>query len=224
MSRYASLSSEELVAACAGSRDAAAWEEFIRRFHPMIAGVVLRTARHWGDPSRTLLDDLVQDTFLKLCDDDSRLLRSFVSRHEGAIFGFLKVIAANIVRDHFKRDRADKRGAAQTDSISEIEWPEAAAVSHATMSPMELHVLKQEIDEALTRLFPGKNLQRNRDIFWLHYQQGLSASAIASLPSIGLDTKGVESIIRRMICMIRSHIMEKRYGGKGEGIKQAKSL
>jgi RNA polymerase sigma-70 factor (ECF subfamily) len=224
LSRYASFSSEELVAACAGSRDTAAWEEFIRRFHPVIAGVILRTARRWGEPPRNLLDDLIQETFLKLCDENSRLLASFVSRHEGAIYGFLKVVAANTVRDHFKRDLAEKRGAGQTQSISEMDWPEAKAASQSFLSAAELHVFKQQIDEALIRLFPGKNQRRNRDIFWLHYQQGLSASAIASLPAIGLDTKGVESTLRRMICMIRSHILETKHGSNSEGIGQANSL
>ena len=224
MSRYTSWPSEDLVRACAGSRDEAAWEEFIRRFHPVIAGVVLRTARHWGEPPRQLLDDLIQETYLKLCDDHSRLLRSFHSRHHDAIYGFLKVVAANAVHDHFKRDLADKRGAGQTDSISEMDWPDAKATAPATLGPVERRVFLQEIDQALTRLYAGKNQERNRQIFWLHYQQGLSASAIASVPAIGLDIKGVESTIRRMTGMIRSHIMESRHGTNGEGIGRAKSL
>src|SRR6266853_1017087 len=101
----------ELIRACSYAADTPAWEEFIRRFHPMIAGVALRTARHWGEVSPQIVDDLVQETYLKLCCDSCRLLREFESRHPDAIYGFLKVVTANVVHDHFKAVRATKRGA-----------------------------------------------------------------------------------------------------------------
>ena len=117
MARYSKSSSTELVRACAGSKDEEAWQEFIRRFQVVIAAAVLRTARHWGEPSRPQLDDLIQDTYLKLCENDSRLLRSFQPRHQDSIYGFLKVVAANVVHDHFKSALAAKRGVGQTDAI-----------------------------------------------------------------------------------------------------------
>ncbi len=119
MARYTKFSSAELVSACASSKDEEAWAEFIRRFQVVIAAAVLRTARHYGEPSRFQTDDLIQDTYLKLCEDDSRLLRSFRPRCEGSIYGFLKVVAANVVHDRFKSVRATKRGAAQTEAIIE---------------------------------------------------------------------------------------------------------
>src|SRR5450755_3164839 len=119
MGRYAEFSSTELVRTCAGSKDERAWAEFIRRFQVVIAGTVLRTARHFGEPSRAQLDDLVQDTYLKLCENNSRLLASFRPQHENSIYGFLKVVAANVVHDHFKFARAAKRGAGQTEAIME---------------------------------------------------------------------------------------------------------
>ena len=117
MARYTNFSSTELTRACAGSKDEEAWTEFIRRFHVVIAAAVLRTARHCCEPSRPQLDDLIQDTYLKLCENDSRLLRSFQPRHQDSIYGFLKVVAANVVHDHFKSALAAKRGVGQTDAI-----------------------------------------------------------------------------------------------------------
>jgi RNA polymerase sigma-70 factor (ECF subfamily) len=83
--RYSDSSSTELVRACAGSKNEEAWAEFIRRFQVVIAAAVLRTARHWGEPLRPQLDDLIQDTYLKLCENDCRLLRSFQPRHEDSV-------------------------------------------------------------------------------------------------------------------------------------------
>ena len=52
MESYSSLSIEELVRRCSASRSADAWEEFVRRFHRLIATVILRTAARLGDSSK----------------------------------------------------------------------------------------------------------------------------------------------------------------------------
>ncbi len=83
---YASLSPEELVLACRQTDDAAAWREFVGRFHRLIATVALRVARRWGESSPQLIDDLVQETYLKLCDDNFRMLRKFKSHHPDAFY------------------------------------------------------------------------------------------------------------------------------------------
>jgi RNA polymerase sigma-70 factor (ECF subfamily) len=61
-----------------------------------------RTARRWGETSLQIIDDLVQDIFLKLCSNRARLLREFQLDHPNAIFGFLKLVAVNVANDHFK--------------------------------------------------------------------------------------------------------------------------
>jgi RNA polymerase sigma-70 factor (ECF subfamily) len=203
---YSSFSSEDLVKACVGPDNQAAWTEFVRRFRPMIAKVVLRTTRRWTHPHPHLLDDLIQDTFLKLCADHCALLQRFDSRHQDSIFGFLKVVAASVVHDHFKFERAQKRDAAQTDTISDKSWSDPPRSPSGGSTGMEDRVTLRQIDEALCRLFPGENLVRNRAIFWLHHREGMTASAIASIPSIKLSTKGVETALRRMTLMIQSHI------------------
>jgi RNA polymerase sigma-70 factor, ECF subfamily len=228
LARYSSLSPDDLVKACAGSHDPVLWQEFIRRFQPVIATAVLRTARHWGEPSRQLLDDLIQETYFKLCDDHNRLLRSFQSRHPDAIFGYLKVIAANVVNDHFKSALAEKRGAGQVDSLPDHASSSASVPIADDSTAMERRILLRQIDEALTVVITGDDQQRNRLIFWLYYRDGLTANAIASLPSIGLTTKGVESILHRVTHLIRSH-MTKGMDSPGspeekEGFRRAKSL
>jgi DNA-directed RNA polymerase specialized sigma24 family protein len=217
-----------LVKACAGSKDPAIWQEFIRRFQPVIATAVLRTANRFSKPTRQTLDDLVQETYLKLCDDDCRLLRSFESRHPDAIFGFLKVVAGNVANDHFKSALAEKRGAGVTEAV-----PDTAALSPVTRAvssstSMDRRILLRQIDDALTVVAAGPDLERNRLIFWLYYRDGLSASAIASLPYIKLTTKGVESILLRLTRMIRSHMTKgtdsTMPSDSNEGFQRVKSL
>jgi RNA polymerase sigma factor (sigma-70 family) len=92
------------------SRDELLWTEFIRRSQPVIAGVVIRTVRHWSRPAPALVDDLVQETYLKLFGNNARALRHFVCHHENALYGFLKVVASNVVQDHFRSIYSQKRG------------------------------------------------------------------------------------------------------------------
>ena len=192
------------------------WVEFVRRFHPLIATVVLRTARNYSALKPTLNDDLIQETYLKLCADDCRLLRNFRSRHAGAIFGFLKVVTANVVHDHFKASHAAKRGGHGIPaSLEEGE----ASQAHVKQSPgcsssrIEQTVLVEEIDRCLKRTISPAELSRCRRIFWLYYRCGLSARAIASLPHINLTTKGVESTIFRLSSLVKT-ALEKANCGK----------
>jgi RNA polymerase sigma-70 factor (ECF subfamily) len=205
LARYTDLSSSELVRACAGSKDEEAWTEFIRRFHGVIAAAVLRTARHWGEPTRFQLDDLIQDTYLKLCDDDSRLLRSFRPRCEDSIYGFLKKVAANVVHDRFKSVLAAKRGVAQTEAIMDMQIDPRTA-DQGSFDAVSKRLQIEQVDMILMRVTAGKDQERKRTIFWLRHRQGFTAREIAAIPSVGLTTEGVESMLMRLADMIRGHI------------------
>jgi len=207
LARYAKSSSKQLLTACAGSKDEEAWAEFIRRFQVVIAAAVLRTARHWGEPPRPQLDDLIQDTYLKLCEKDSRLLRSFQPRHEDSIYGFLKVVAANVVHDHFKSALAAKRGAGQTEVIMDSVQMHPKTAGADSFDVISQRLQLEQLDRILTQLTAGKDQARKRAIFWLRHRQGLTASEIASIPSIGLTTEGVESVLLRLVAMIRAHLI-----------------
>jgi RNA polymerase sigma-70 factor (ECF subfamily) len=170
--------------------------------------VVLRTARQWGEPTSNLLDDLIQETYLKLCADDCRLLKNFRSHHPHAIFGFLKVVTANVVHDYYKASRAVKRGAAECFENLEDRTVNEKCMknrfSKSTHSGVEQTILFEEIDRCLSEGVAATELSRSRRIFWLYYRCGLSARAIAGLPNIDLTTKGVESTILRLSRLVRT--------------------
>src|SRR5262249_11427184 len=158
--------------------------------------------------SPQLIDDLVQETYLKLCADNFRLLRRFKSQHQDAFYGYLKVVTANLVHDHFKAAHSSKRGSGTIESA--IDEPVASATDVAGVASAakssERAVLLREIDAMLSRLAAGPQLQRSRRIFWLYYRFGFTASAIAALPYIGLNTKGVESTILRLTRLLRQEL------------------
>src|SRR5258705_6909710 len=183
--RSSSFLPADLIRACLEAGDGDAWQEFIKRFHRLIAGVVLRTARQYEDVCVQLVDDLVQETYLKLCADQCRLLRGFEPRHPDAIYGFLKVVAANVVRDHFKGARSQKRGRAiVTTSVDSAELSQRGPAQPSAEDSLERNLLIQQVDACLSAITSGPTSARDRKIFWLYYRAGLSANAIAMLPSI----------------------------------------
>lgn len=227
---YATISPEDLVLACLQSGNESAWAEFIRRFHPLIARVAFRVARRWGEVSPQVIDDLVQETYLKLCADRPRALKSFRSAHKDAIYGYIKVFTANLVHDHFKVTHSQKRGGGAT-KIS-VDGPASGPVPPAATSTaaiLERDVLIQEVDACLRVVASGPGSERDRRIFWLYYRVGLAASAIASLPTIGLSTKGVESTLLRLTRQVRQRLVIRKQDraqqdNSGEGIRPAGSL
>jgi RNA polymerase sigma-70 factor (ECF subfamily) len=200
---YASLSANDLVQHCAHSGNGEAWREFLRRFQRPIALVVLRTARRWGEPATTLVDDLVQDTFLRLCADDCRLLRGFESRGEDSIIGYLKVIAANVTHDHFRARTSTKRGGEMRRVEGETDGTEYLPAANDQVKEIETGLQIAEIHRTLETLGTAGVSERDRTIFWLYYRQGFSARDIGEIPTFGLTVKGVESSIHRTTGLVR---------------------
>jgi RNA polymerase sigma-70 factor (ECF subfamily) len=75
---------------------------------------------------------------------------------------------------------------------------------------MERQILLKQIDHFLETCSQGPDRDRDCLMFWLYYQQGMSAKAIAALPTIGLTEKGVESAIFRLTRLVRESIVETR--------------
>jgi RNA polymerase sigma-70 factor, ECF subfamily len=227
---YSVIPPEDLVVACVDSGDDSAWAEFVRRFHPLIAGVVIRVARQWGETSPQAMDDLVQETYLKLCSDRSRVLRSFKSTHKDAIYGFIKVFTANLTHDHLKASRSQKRGGAvEMASMNDEPRAECTARMEHTDVFLERKLLVGKVAACLEGIASGQTGDRDRRIFWLYYRAGLSASAIATLPTIGLSTKGVESTILRLTRAVRQRLtarmsQDPTSTGSLEGIRPENSL
>jgi DNA-directed RNA polymerase specialized sigma24 family protein len=205
--RYSSLSLKEVVCLCAGPCDDAAWEEFVSRVAKPISLAIQRTASSWGEPSRCLVEDLMQATFLKLWEGGRSFLRDFAIQHPEAILGYLKKTAANATRDYFKHGRSQTAGGDNPHvSTSDLD-PEAGKEAHGSQDKLAFGVFLSEIDDHLRRCSTGPDQQRDCMIFWLYFRQGMTTKEIASLPAIGLGTKGVGSVIERLKHGIREQIL-----------------
>jgi RNA polymerase sigma-70 factor (ECF subfamily) len=205
------LVANRLARLCAYSALAPEWEEFVRLVTPVIALAARRVGTVWGDASEATVSEIVQEVFMKLCEDDRRILREFDDRGNDSFLKLLRMITASVGTDHFRRMRAEKRGG-RTNAVPLEPHLSAEDVSdsHATAA-VEWPSLITQLD-GLLRLYPKSVSARDRNIFWLYYRQGLTADAISRIPAIGLSAKGVESALQRLTRLLRETIIKGKPG------------
>jgi RNA polymerase sigma-70 factor (ECF subfamily) len=224
--KYSDLSPPELFSICARGCDADSWQEFIRRFNPVIGRSILRVAIRHGTSNKALIDDLIQETYLKICAGECKLLRTFAPQHPESAFAFLKVVAASVAHDFFKSRLAEKRAPETSASAIEETTTPAPGCPQNSLNQAERAVLVDQIDRKLRAVVPARELQRARTVFWLYYRSGFTASAIASLPAMDLTTKGVESLLFRLTRLVRESLSSA--GGPDsdskKGFQQAESF
>lgn len=212
---HSSPQAAELIRACALSGSETAWFQLIVHFRKPVALAVVRVARTWGAMPQELVDDLVQETFLKLAADKCARLHEFAQEHPEAVDLYVKAIAANVARDYLKKSGSVKRGSGQVVQLLETVEARADLSSAGGMNAIQREIQLREIDECLESSLEGPNKARDRSIFWLYHRQGMTAGAIAQIPALGLTVKGVESVLLRMVRLVESKLAA-HYGGRPE--------
>jgi RNA polymerase sigma factor (sigma-70 family) len=186
------LSDRELVELCLRDNQAESWTEFLRRFQPLMAGVVSRTIRRWMPPNRSVVDDLVQSALRKICDNHCRAMRSFRWLHENSFRGFLKVVSSNVVQDHFRKYPLTR----MEEDLEEV-GPDAAR-SEASTQGVETDALVHKLVACLQRLLGTEpDCKRDLAMFLLYYRAGLTAKEISGL--YPLTIKAVENTLLRLV-------------------------
>ena len=197
---WSELPPSQLLEACAKPSVSGAWEEFMRRFHPVITSAALRVSRRWGAGNSNEVDDVVQEIYLKLCLNAARILGSFRAIEPEAVFGYVKVVATNLAHDYFRQRFATKRGVLQMTSLTEAGEPVARS------DDLERRLTLEQLDRLLVTVTQGENGSRDRAIFRLYFRQGMTAHAISQLPGIPMNHKGIEAVLYRLTRGIRSAI------------------
>ena len=150
------------------------------------------------------MEDLVQETFARLWIHDLHALRSVRAADSVALAAWLRVVAAAVVQDWLRSERSLSRGGAQT--VVELDgFIDTLPSAHDTFRAAERSLRRRRINHCLEA-----EKERDRSIFWLYYDQGLTAKNIAEIAPLGLSVKGVETTILRVTRAVRDCV------GKGE--------
>jgi len=169
------------------------WKQFIDLAEPVIKAAVIRKLASARQFSGELADDLVQETFVKLCADGNRALRAFQGTDDVTLQAWLTHVARSVVVDHLKSVSAVSHGGGLL--FQSLDDPETESVADADspVEDMERRQLREQIDGWLE-----DESERDRRIFWWYHRDGFSPAEIAGLPGIGVGKSGVETIVYRL--------------------------
>ena len=173
------------------------WESFFAVAQPIVAAGVIRSLSTWASASRDLADDLIQETFLKMCHADFRILRNFRAKDSNAFHVYLRTIAASIVLDYFRSQTALKKGSGKA-TASLDDMPAEFGAPDKSFDRVEQTMMLDRVTVCLSA-----QDTRNRRVFWLYHRQGLTPKDIAALPGLGMGASGVETTIYRLTRMVR---------------------
>jgi RNA polymerase sigma factor (sigma-70 family) len=203
-----------------------AWHEFLSRVIDKVRFFVRASRLDYSKASpdssaerRTTCqpdqEDLVQDVFLRLVDNDCLLLKRFDGTTEASLFRYLSVIAGSVVINRYKYLQRVRRRNTQSglDDVDDTLL-KRVGLSRDDLK-MERSILVREIMQILEEILREEVPQaktRDRDllIFKLHLFEDLSLSEISRYCGINLSVPGVEKIIAKI-----TRRLKERFGRQG---------
>jgi RNA polymerase sigma factor (sigma-70 family) len=159
----------------AASGDAAARDEFARRYETVIRGYL--ESRWRGRPLAQSVDDAVQEVFVDCLRDDGALGRAD-SQAPGGFRAFLYGVARNVARRHEERRRA---GASPPDfdpDAIEGREPTASRVFEKAWASALLAQAREE--QARRAAAAGGDAVRRVELLRLRFEEGLPVRDIAA--------------------------------------------
>ncbi len=208
---YSKLPNTVLIHICGHNpKNRAAWTEFYSRFNDRIRLFIYRECKNKIHHSRDskffqIVQDLVQDVYVKLVSNGAKALKNFKGANENSIYLYLGIIAKNTVRNYVIQEKAQKRPSIEK-SLDDPLYPEVKQnqlVLHDRLHPhysnideqIMLHDLEDEIIDVIDDAYPKKNRERNKIIFKLYFCEGFSAENIATQFGYNLSVKRVSNLI-----------------------------
>jgi DNA-directed RNA polymerase specialized sigma24 family protein len=179
-----------------------AWVELLRRYHQLITSVLARTLRRSIPPAASLLTDLFQEVFAKLCANACRPLRELEWRHDGSLRGLLRVVSSTVAQDYIRRCLTQGRDLRREQSLNEHS---RLCQTRDSLSAIEHKIFLEQLTRHLAKsIRSGSNRTLDIAMFLLYYSSGLTASELARLYHLGIKT--VESKLARLTRLARGFI------------------
>ena len=222
---YSKLPNKALIHLCGHAcKDRGAWAEFYTRFNDRIRLAVYRECknkihRNRGSQFSQVVQDIVQDVYVKLVSNEAKALKDFKGTNENSIYLYLGVIAKNAVRNHVVQANAQKRPSIEK-SLDEPLYPDSTQnqlVLHDRLHPIYSNIdeeimfkdLHEEIIEVIEKAYSKKDRERNKIIFKLYFYEGFSAENIATQFGYHLSVKRVSNLISDIKNLLQEKLIDR---------------
>jgi RNA polymerase sigma-70 factor (ECF subfamily) len=199
----------DVLADCLDGGDETAWEEFVRRFRPVLArGVRLGLARAGQRIEAALEDDLMQEVYCRLLDRGRRALALCRGRSEGEVAAYLRRVAENVTYDSLRAVSASKRGQDRLVSLSRRDAEASLARLSDPRGCPERRLLRRELRRRFSghvgQLLQGKVEARNRRVLELAVLHGWSSRELATWLGEGKKPGSIDSLLHRLRLRLRA--------------------
>jgi len=211
---YSKLTNNELIKLCAQNPvDERAWREFIVRFEDNIRYYALRECRnkisgHDRNQFSEIVQDRVSEVYMRLVGKKHKALKDFKGQHENAIFVYLATITRNIVinwviKEKLTQSRPPIDVSLNDDTTGSYLQDLLGHTNPETFQQIDLDDLKHKIELILDSNLRGKNKDRNKLIFKLHFYHELTPEEVLQALPHDLTLKTVQNIIANLKNIIR---------------------
>jgi RNA polymerase sigma factor (sigma-70 family) len=205
----AAHSSVELFRLCAAHPQSQEyWEEFVRRFNPLLARSVTAAWRRCGQgnwPPEDVAYDLLQEVYLAVVKNDYRLLRNFRGQSEAEAEAYLAHAAINQTISFLRARQALRRSADEVSLEALLEEqgePAPAEAARAAASSLT----ENELLAVLKKCFDGPNGRRDIMIFQLYAHYGYSPAEIAALGVSELKETSIANLLGQMKTRLKKYL------------------
>jgi len=164
---------------------------------------------------RNLIEDLTQNTYLRLVKDDCKRLRNYIGENDKSIYSYLALVVRTAVSEHEKKENAQKRQHRKK-SLYDPAGNEGLILIEILTNPyapppdekLMIESLRQEVEMILDEILTGSEKERDKEIFLYHVYEGQSAQQISE--RVSLSPKR----IRNIVTMIRRRLKARPPDGK----------
>jgi DNA-directed RNA polymerase specialized sigma24 family protein len=216
----ATLPHDELIRMLvANPRDEAVAREFISRYDHFIRQTITAAVYKWMAAAgyervQTMIEDLANETYCRLFQNDCQVLRAFKCRYENSIFAYLRTVALSVMSNQmraYRRQQACEQlqafDGAPEKCAGELSDGErfASDLGAAVMQATECKSLEQMVRASFRTTFRDDNVNRNFIIFKLHFLHGYHSREIARIKGLGLSERGIGNTADRIRQWLRQN-------------------
>lgn len=192
--------------------DSAAWLEFFTRYNPIVWMSV-----HQQDVPASVADEVAQDVWLALVEDDFRRLRAW-DTSRSRLSAYFNVVVRNLIVDYLRsRKHADlRRKVYLEDFLADEQGGEIGLENilhqHSPLPEQEkLRRLEAAIDEILAEMAESREISEREHLLLRLRLHGCSAKEIDEKLSLGVVR--IENLLRRARLRVLDGLRKRHING-----------
>jgi RNA polymerase sigma factor (sigma-70 family) len=201
-----SLNNLQLIKFYLETREESIWQEIYHRVDPYVRCYINKALKSYKnvlakEDFLSLKEDLTQETYLKLLNNDCQALKLYSGENNsGSFYCYLHKITFNLVINYFRQFKTQKRQAILC-SLEEILSKSSSLPNDKASQYLCYCRLPQErleTTDLLNKAFSSYKNERNKKIFFASFILGMKSEEISKLSSFqDLSQNSIESVIRK---------------------------